>query len=91
MIAGRPPADIDTPKEAVAQEPSVLKYVYCSYRGYLIVYDVYAKKVRELSGLMSYEKYMEIEKRSLPEITVFEGLNFYRCLACELKEKESEK
>lgn len=84
----RAPADIDKPNESFPEPPSVLKYVFCSYRGFLIVYDVHGKKVPKLSGLINYEKYKEIEERSMPEITVFEGLNHYRCIACELKEKK---
>ncbi len=68
-------------------EPSILKSVYCNYRGFLIVYDVHGKKVPELSGELTYAKYQEIEKRTVKDITEFEGLEEYRCFACELKDK----
>jgi hypothetical protein len=71
----------------VPKEASVIKSVYCNYRGYLIVYDVHGKKVHELSGEITLEKYEEIEKRSDKDITEFDGLEDYRCFACELKKK----
>jgi hypothetical protein len=70
-----------------SEQKSVLKSVYCNYRGYVIVYDVHGQKVHELSGLLTYEKYLEIEERSLEDITEFEGIDDYRCIVCELKKK----
>ena|ERR1700741_2614416 len=70
------------------ESKSILKSVYCNYRGRVTVHDVHGQKVHELSGQLTYEKYLEIEKRSDPEITVFDGLDEYRCIACELKKKE---
>lgn len=69
---------------------SILKSVYCNYRGRVTVYDVHGQKVHELSGMLDYDKYLEIERRTDPEITQFEGLEDYRCIACELKKKKSE-
>jgi hypothetical protein len=40
--------------------------------------------------MLDYDKYLEIERRTDPEITKFEGLEDYRCIACELKKKKSE-
>lgn len=56
------------------QEDSILKSVYCNYRGRVTVYDVHGQKVHELSGMLDYDKYLEIERRTDPEITQFEGL-----------------
>jgi hypothetical protein len=61
-----------------------IKYVFCSYYGNLIVRDIYGKKIPELSGQITKEKYEEIERR-YSDITEFDGLNKYRCFACELK------
>ena len=72
------------------QDESILKSVYCNYRGRVTVYDVHGQKVHELSGMLDYDKYLEIERRTDPEITQFEGLEDYRCIACELKKKKSE-
>ena len=79
--------DNEVPIDEVPIEKSVLKSVYCNYRGFLIVYDVHGKKVHELSGEITLEKYEEIEKRTQDGITEFEGLDDYRCIACELKKK----
>lgn len=65
---------------------TILKSVYCNYYGWLIVYDVYGKKVEELSGKITLNKYNEIEKRQSKDITIFEGLDNYRCFACTLRE-----
>ena len=78
-------------QERIAIEAApVIKSVFCSYRGILIVYDVHGNKVHELSGQITYEKYKEIESRSREGITEYEGLDDYKCYACELKEKEHE-
>ena len=69
-------------------EPSLIKSVFCGYEGRLIVYDIHGKKVHELSGMITYDKYVEIEKRSNPDITEITGLEEYRCIACELKAKQ---
>ena len=69
-------------------EPSLIKSVFCGYDGRLIVYDIHGKKVHELSGMITYDKYVEIEKRSNPDITEITGLEEYRCIACELKAKQ---
>lgn len=49
--------------------------------------DVFGKRVDELCGQITYEKYEEIEKRSMQDITVFRGLEHLRCVVCELKKK----
>lgn len=67
---------------------SVIKWVYCNYRGRVTVYDIHGQKVHELSGILDYDKYLEIERRTDPEITLFDGLDDYRCIACELKKKK---
>lgn len=72
------------------QDESILKSVYCNYRGRVTVYDVHGQKVHELSGMLDYDKYLEIERRTDPEITQFEGLEDYRCIVCELKKKKSD-
>lgn len=77
-------------EEQVMPPKSILKSVFCSYRGSLIVYDVHGKKVPELCGDLTYEKYSEIENRSQQGITEFEGLDDYRCIACELKKKKDD-
>jgi hypothetical protein len=68
-------------------EKSVISWVYCTNRGYLIVQDVAGKRVDELCGQITYEKYEEIEKRSMDSVTIFTGLEFLRCVVCELKKK----
>lgn len=73
-----------------SKDDSILKSVYCNYRGRVTVYDVHGQKVHELSGMLDYDKYLEIERRTDPEITQFEGLEDYRCIACELKKKKSD-
>jgi hypothetical protein len=67
-------------------EKSVLKSVYCNYRGYLIVYDVHGEKVKELSGKITYEKHLEIEARLDENITEFEGIDDYSIFVKELEE-----
>ncbi len=66
-------------------EETVLKSVYCNYRGRLTVYDVHGQKVQDLSGMITYEKYTEIERRSNPDITEFDGIEDYRRIGAELK------
>ena len=74
-----------TPEPPKEEEPkSVLKSVYCNYRGHLIVYDVHGKKVHELSGDMTIDKYDEIEKRIKKDVTEFEGMEDYIRIASEL-------
>ena len=53
--------------------------------GRVTVYDVHGSKVHELSGMLTYEKYVGIEERSDPNITEFEGVEDYRRIAGELK------
>lgn len=67
---------------------TILKSVFCNYRGMVTVYDVSGQKVKELSGKLTYAKYKEIEKIYDPVITEFDGLENYRCIACELKKRE---
>lgn len=62
-----------------------LKSIYCNYRGRVTIYDVYGQKVHELSGLLTYEKHLEIEKRIDPNITEFDGIYDYRRTVKELK------
>lgn len=71
--------------ETTEENKSILKRVICSRWGNLIVRDVYGNRVEELCGNITYEKYMEIEKRTMLGITIFDGLEHYRCVACELK------
>jgi hypothetical protein len=66
---------------------SILKSVFCSYRGVLVVHDVHGNRVGELCGEMTMDKYREIERRSRTDITEFDGLENYRSIA-EKKEKE---
>src|ERR1700741_2707077 len=65
--------------------PSILKSVYCNYRGRVTVYDVHGEKVHKLSGQLTYEKYQEIEARKDSEITEFEGVEDYNRIAGDLK------
>ena len=53
-----------------------LKSVYCNYRGRVTIYDVYGQKVHELSGILTYEKHLEIEKR-IDNNTEFDGIYDY--------------
>lgn len=71
------------PREPIQE--TVLKSVYCNYRGRLTVYDVHGQKVQDLSGMITYEKYTEIERRSNPDITEFDGIEDYRRIGAELK------
>jgi hypothetical protein len=71
-------------------EKSVISWVYCTKRGYLIVQDVAGKRVDELCGQINYEKYEEIENRSMEGITTFRGLEHLRCVVCELKKKPTD-
>lgn len=66
----------------------VIKYVFCSYRGILIVHDIHGIKIDRLSGEMTLEKYKEIEKLSNHN-TEFDGLENYKHFASE-KEDESD-
>jgi len=70
------------------EEKSVIKSVFCSYRGSLIVYDVHGNRVDHLCDKMTLEIYNEIEERSVDGITTFDGLEKYRCVVCELKEEQ---
>lgn len=69
---------------------AMLKYVFCNYGGVLTVEDVHGNRVGELCGGMTLDKYNEIENRSHPDITQFEGLEHYKRIAAEL-EQEKEK
>ena len=71
-------------------EETVLKSVYCNYRGRLTVYDIHGQKVQDLSGMITYEKYTEIERRSDPNITEFDGIEDYRRIGAELKKSVKE-
>lgn len=71
-------------------EESVLKSVFCSYRGVLVVHDVHGNREGHLCGEMTLDKYREIERRSRVDVTEFEGLENYRCIVCELEKKEKE-
>ena len=61
-----------------------LKSVYCNYRGRVTIYDVYGQKVHELSGVLTYEKHIEIEKR-IDDKTEFDGIYDYRRTVKELE------
>src|ERR1700741_1754748 len=67
---------------------TTLKSVFCSYMGRLTVYDVRGQKVQDLSGALTYEKHIEIQERTDPDITEFEGIEDYKRLAADLKSKE---
>ncbi len=71
--------------EVIQEVETVLKSVYCNYRGRLTVYDIHGQKVQDLSGMITYEKYTEIERRSNPDITEFDGIEDYRRIGAELK------
>ncbi len=58
-------------------KPSILKSVYCNYRGRVTVYVEHGQKVDELSGMLTYEKHLDIEKRS-DENTEFDGIHDYK-------------
>lgn len=75
--------EVAPPREPI--EEAVLKSVYCNYRGRLTVYDVHGQKVHDLSGMITYEKYTEIERRSNSDITEFDGIDDYRRIGAELK------
>jgi hypothetical protein len=72
------------------EDKTVLKRITCNRWGYVLVYDIYGEKINELSGQITYKKYLEIESRSMKGITVFDGLEHYRCISCELKKNEDE-
>jgi hypothetical protein len=61
-----------------------VKYVFCSYRGILIVQDVQGNKIDHLCGKMTLEKYEEIERLS-NDNTEFDGLGNYEQYASEVK------
>lgn len=75
--------EVEPPHPVV--EETILKSVYCNYRGRLTVYDVHGQKVHDLSGMITYEKYTEIERRSNSDITEFDGIDDYRRIGAELK------
>ena len=68
---------------------TVIKSVFCSYRGVLVVHDVQGNRIGHLCGEITLDKYREIERRSDTEITEFDGLEQYRCIVCELEKKEA--
>lgn len=78
-------------ENGVPVEKSVLKYVFCNYGGQLTVEDVHGNRVSELCGEMTLKKYREIERRTDPSITEFEGLEQYRCIVCKLNEENEER
>lgn len=78
-------------ENGVPVEKSVLKYVFCNYGGQLTVEDVHGNRVGELCGEMTLKKYREIERRTDPSITEFEGLEQYRCIVCKLNEEKEER
>ena len=69
---------------------AMLKYVFCNYGGVLTVEDVHGNRVGELCGGMTLDKYNEIENRSHPDITQFEGLEHYKRIAAELEQEKAE-
>lgn len=71
-------------------EEAMLKYVFCNYGGVLTVEDVHGNRVKELCGGMTLDKYNEIENRSHPDITEFEGLEHYKRIVAELEQEKQE-
>src|ERR1700741_4300355 len=69
----------------MSNSESILKSIYCNYRGRVTIYDVHSKKVQGLSGQLTYEKYLEIERRSDSAITEIDGLEDYIRIIGELK------
>lgn len=63
----------------------LIKSVFCSYRGVLVVHDIHGNRVGDLCGEMTLEKYNEIEER-VADITEFDGLDNYKRIAAELEE-----
>lgn len=63
----------------------ILKWIYCSYNGNLTVFDIKGKRVPELCGQITLEKYEEIERRTDNRFTIYDGLEHYRCFSCGLK------
>lgn len=64
----------------------LIKSVFCSYRGVLVVHDIHGNRVGDLCGEMTLEKYNEIEER-VADITEFDGLDNYKRIAAELEEQ----
>ena len=61
-----------------------LRWIFCSYEGRLTVYD-YNEKIHELSGMLTYDKYLEIEERSDSNTEFKGGYDDYKRIASQLK------
>ena len=72
------------------KEEAVIKSIFCSYRGILIVYDIHGNKVNDLCGELTLEKHKEIERRRT-DITEFDGVEDYRSIVSEKEEEEERK
>lgn len=69
-------------------ENSVVKSIFCSYRGILIVLDSAGNRIDELCGEITLEKYNQIQKRT-GEFTEYDGKSNYDAAVEKLiKEKE---
>ncbi len=64
-------------------ELTKLKHIFCPYNIDLVVYDVHNKRVSELCGRLTKEKFYEIVKR-IDDDTEFDGLKQFKCAACAL-------
>lgn len=67
-------------------ENNLIKSVFCSYRGILIVHDIKGNRVDHLCGELTLEKHEEIEKLTA-DITEFDGLDHYKRIVSEKQEK----
>lgn len=61
-----------------------LKSVFCNYRGRVTVYDVNSEKVHDLSGQLTYETYIALEKRINWDTIEFDGQDHYERISKEL-------
>lgn len=62
-----------------------LKSVYCNYRGRVTVHDIHGHKVEELSGMLTYYKYIKIKDLTDPNITEYDGMDDFERIGLELK------
>ena len=72
------------PPDFLIIDKTPLRWIFCSYDGRLTVYD-YNEKIHELSGMLTYDKYLEIEERSDSNTEFKGGYDDYKRIASQLK------
>lgn len=70
-------------------EQTIIKSVFCNYRGRVTVYDINGQKVHELSGQLNYASFIGIQDLVDPDITEFDGKEHFDRIGQELLEENN--